>query len=56
MCLEKLATICETIGKVKLSLFRPWRPLGLLEVEALTFSDIRLIDLQEILINRKTTT
>jgi hypothetical protein len=32
------------IGKVKLSLYRPWRPLGLQEVEALTFSDIRLID------------
>jgi hypothetical protein len=30
--------------KVKLSLYRPWRPLGLREVEALTFSDIRLID------------
>jgi hypothetical protein len=31
------------IGKVKLSLYRPWRPLGLREVEAPTFSDIRLI-------------
>jgi hypothetical protein len=31
-------------GKVKLSLYRPWRPLGLREVEAPTFSDIRLID------------
>jgi hypothetical protein len=30
--------------KVKLSLYRPWRPLGLREVEAPTFSDIRLID------------
>jgi hypothetical protein len=30
--------------KVKLSLYRPWRPLGLGEVEAPTFSDIRLID------------
>jgi hypothetical protein len=29
-------------GKVKLSLYRPWRPLGLREVEAPTFSDIRL--------------
>jgi hypothetical protein len=29
---------------VKLSLYRPWRPLGLREVEAPTFSDIRLID------------
>jgi hypothetical protein len=25
-------------GKVKLSLYRPWRPLGLREVEAPTFS------------------
>jgi hypothetical protein len=31
-------------GKVKFSLYRPWRPLGLREVEAHTFSDIRLID------------
>jgi hypothetical protein len=30
--------------KVKLSLYRPWRPLGLREVEVPTFSDIRLID------------
>jgi hypothetical protein len=30
--------------KVKLFLYRPWRPLKLQEVEALTFSDIRLID------------
>jgi hypothetical protein len=29
---------------VKLSLYTPWRPLGLLEVEAPTFSDIRLTD------------
>jgi hypothetical protein len=29
---------------VKLSLYRPWRPLGLREVEAPTFSDIRLTD------------
>jgi hypothetical protein len=28
--------------KVKLSLYRPWRPLGLREFEAATFSDIRL--------------
>jgi hypothetical protein len=27
-------------GKVKLSPYRPWRPLGLREVEAPTFSDI----------------
>jgi hypothetical protein len=31
-------------GKVKLSLYRPWRTLGLREVEAPTFSDIRLTD------------
>jgi hypothetical protein len=30
--------------KVKLSLYRPWRPLGLQEVEAPTFSDVRLTD------------
>jgi hypothetical protein len=30
--------------KVKLSLYRPWRPLGLREVEATTFSDICLTD------------
>jgi hypothetical protein len=30
--------------KVKLSPYRPWRPLVLREVEALTVSDIRLID------------
>jgi hypothetical protein len=30
--------------KVKLPLYGPWRPLELREVEALTFSDIRLID------------
>jgi hypothetical protein len=29
---------------VKLTLYRPWRPLGLLEVEAPTFLDIRLKD------------
>jgi hypothetical protein len=31
-------------GKVKLSPYRLWRPLGLREVEAPTFSDIRFID------------
>jgi hypothetical protein len=31
-------------GKVKLSLYRPWRPLGLREVEASTFSGFRFID------------
>jgi hypothetical protein len=30
--------------KVNLSLYRPWRPLGLREVEAPTFSDIRFVD------------
>jgi hypothetical protein len=30
--------------KVKLSPYRPWRPLGLREVEAPTFSDIQLTD------------
>jgi hypothetical protein len=30
--------------KLKLSLYRPWRSLGLREVEAPTFSDIRLTD------------
>jgi hypothetical protein len=30
--------------KVKLSPYKPWRPLGLREVEAPTFSDIQLID------------
>jgi hypothetical protein len=30
--------------KVKLSLHKPWRLLGLREVEAPTFSDNRLID------------
>jgi hypothetical protein len=29
---------------VSLSLYRPWGPLGLREVEAPTFSDIRLTD------------
>jgi hypothetical protein len=29
---------------VKLSLYKLWRPLGLREVEAPTFSDIRLTD------------
>jgi hypothetical protein len=32
------------IVKVKFSLYRPWRILGLREVEAPTFSDIRLTD------------
>jgi hypothetical protein len=29
---------------VKFSLYRPWRSLGLREIEAPIFSDIRLID------------
>jgi hypothetical protein len=37
-------TDCLDLSKVKLSLYRPRRPLGLREVEALTFSDIRLIN------------
>jgi hypothetical protein len=32
------------VKKLKLSLYRSWRPLGLREVEAPTFSDIRLVD------------
>jgi hypothetical protein len=32
------------VGKAKFSLYRPWRPLGLREVEAPTFPDIRLIE------------
>jgi hypothetical protein len=32
------------LKKVKFSLYRPWRPLGLREVEVPMFSDIRLID------------
>jgi hypothetical protein len=28
--------------KIKLSLYRPWRPIGLREVEAPTFSDFQL--------------
>jgi hypothetical protein len=34
----------NAMKKVKLSLYRPCRPLGLREVEASTFSDIRLTD------------
>jgi hypothetical protein len=40
--LEVLCTVYE--AKVKLSLYRPWRPLGLREVEAPTFTDIRHTD------------
>jgi hypothetical protein len=35
---------CVGCGKGNVSLYRPWRPLGLPEVEAPTFADIRLID------------
>jgi hypothetical protein len=36
----------RTVGKVKgkFSPYRPWRPLGLRDVESTTFSDIRPID------------
>jgi hypothetical protein len=37
-------TFIRAIKKAKLSMYRPWKPLGLREVEAPTFSDIRLID------------
>jgi hypothetical protein len=37
-----LSVYCKV--KAKLSLYRPWRPLGLQEVEAPTFSDIQLTD------------
>jgi hypothetical protein len=36
--------IIVAVVKVNLSPYRPWRPLGLLEVEAPIFSDIRLTD------------
>jgi hypothetical protein len=34
----------EDVKEVTLFLYRPWKPLGLREVEAPTFSDIRLTD------------
>jgi hypothetical protein len=37
--------------KVKLSLYRPWRPLGLREVEAPTLSDIWHIDGGKVIIH-----
>jgi hypothetical protein len=43
-CMPISLDLLTPIVKVKLSLYRPWRPLGLQEVEAPTFSDIRLID------------
>jgi hypothetical protein len=43
---QRLHTGCQGTMeiKVKISLCRPWSTLGLREVEAPTFSDIRLID------------
>jgi hypothetical protein len=41
---KTMDNVQESNKKVKLSLYRPWRPLGLREVEAPTFSDIWLID------------
>jgi hypothetical protein len=41
---KDLKPLSRWLVKVKLSLYRPWRPLGLREVEAPTFSDIRLTD------------
>jgi hypothetical protein len=38
-CMMRYFYILQLL-KVKLSLYRPWRPLGLREVEAPTFSDI----------------
>jgi hypothetical protein len=32
------------MAKVKLSLYRPWRSLGLREIEAPTYAHIRLVD------------
>jgi hypothetical protein len=42
-CVQCYHVHCVKI-KVNLSLHRPWRPIGSREVEAPTFSDIRLID------------
>jgi hypothetical protein len=42
--LRRIFEFMKVKGKVKLSPYRQWRPLGLREVEATTFSDIRLID------------
>jgi hypothetical protein len=41
---KKIISFILRQKKVKLSVYRPWRPLGLCEVEAPTFSDILLID------------
>jgi hypothetical protein len=35
---------CTRQSKEKFSLYRPWRPVGLRDVEVPTFSDTRLID------------
>jgi hypothetical protein len=43
-CMSFRTLLSYQESKVKLSLYGPWRPLGLREVEAPTFSDIRLID------------
>jgi hypothetical protein len=43
-CVYKQHGMMQFGGKAKLSLYRPWRPLGLPEFEAPQFSDIRLID------------
>jgi hypothetical protein len=39
-----MARYYPPVSKIKLSLYRLRRPLGLREVEAPTFSDIRLLD------------
>jgi hypothetical protein len=44
MALGLTQPLTEIGKKVKFSVYKPWRPLGLREVEAPTFSDIRLID------------
>jgi hypothetical protein len=45
VCRLHVSYMVESVKKKKkLCPYRPWRPLGLREVEAPTFSDIRLID------------
>jgi hypothetical protein len=44
LLIVRLMNIRQIKVKVKVPLYRPWRPLGLREVEAPTFSDIRLTD------------
>jgi hypothetical protein len=41
---ENFEVLLNLSTVVKGKRYRPWRPLGLLEVEAPTFSDTRLID------------